>query len=104
VSGLRTEITEVATALGTLAPDLATGLGAKPVELGNVTDEVWSRLVAAHQVGAHTAIRAKGTGYVHELVGHVEIRWSHGRFVGAPEAKVYLDSTHADVPGYYPLV
>jgi hypothetical protein len=54
VSGLRTEITEVATALGTLAPDLATGLGAKPVELGNVTDEVWGRLATAHQVGAHT--------------------------------------------------
>jgi hypothetical protein len=24
--------------------------------------------------------------------GHVEIRWSHGRFSGAPEAKVYLDT------------
>lgn len=35
--------------------------------------------------------------------GHVEIRWSHGRFVGSPEAKVYLDTPAADVPGYVPL-
>jgi hypothetical protein len=35
--------------------------------------------------------------------GHVEIRWSHGRFGGPPEAKVYLDSPHAEVPGYVPL-
>jgi hypothetical protein len=38
------------------------------------------------------------------IEGHVEIRWSHGRFVGNPEAKVYLDAGHADVPGYEPLV
>ncbi|HEX4901798.1 MAG TPA: hypothetical protein VFV42_03250 [Acidimicrobiales bacterium] len=35
--------------------------------------------------------------------GHVEVRWSHGRFAGPPEAKVYLDTSHADVPGYVPL-
>lgn len=35
--------------------------------------------------------------------GHVEIRWSHGRFSGAPEAKVYLDTPHHDVTGYEPL-
>lgn len=35
--------------------------------------------------------------------GHVEIRWSHGRFGGPPEAKVYLDTPHAEVPGYVPL-
>jgi hypothetical protein len=32
--------------------------------------------------------------------GHVEIRWSHGRFGQPPEAKVYLDTDHEDVPGY----
>jgi hypothetical protein len=37
------------------------------------------------------------------VAGHVEVRWSHGRFCGPPEAKVYLDSAHADVPGYFPL-
>lgn len=35
--------------------------------------------------------------------GHVEIRWSHGRFSGAPEAKVYLDTPHEETPGYSPL-
>ena len=35
--------------------------------------------------------------------GHVEVRWSHGRFGGPPEAKVYLDTPHAEVPGYVPL-
>ncbi len=36
--------------------------------------------------------------------GHVEVRWSHGRFGGPPEAKVYLDTPHSRVPGYVPLV
>ena len=35
--------------------------------------------------------------------GHVEIRWSHGRFGGNPEAKVYLDTPHGQVPCYVPL-
>lgn len=35
--------------------------------------------------------------------GHVEIRWSHGRFNGSPEAKIYLDTPHHQVPGYFPL-
>jgi hypothetical protein len=39
-----------------------------------------------------------------EVHGHVEIRWSHGRFAGPPEAKVYLDTPHQAVPGYVPLV
>jgi hypothetical protein len=36
--------------------------------------------------------------------GHVEVRWSHGRFRAPPEAKVYLDTPHAKVPGYFPLL
>ncbi len=39
----------------------------------------------------------------HVVRGHVEVRWSHGRFCGMPEAKVYLDTPHASVPGYFPL-
>ena len=35
--------------------------------------------------------------------GHVEIRWSHGRFSGNPEAKVYLDTAPDEVPGYFAL-
>ena len=38
-----------------------------------------------------------------EVRGQVEIRWSHGRFSGPPEAKVYLDTPHSEVPGYFPL-
>ena len=37
------------------------------------------------------------------IEGHVEIRWTHGRFSGAPEAKVHLDSHPHTVPGYFPL-
>ncbi len=35
--------------------------------------------------------------------GHVEVRWSHGRLAAPPEAKVYLDTPHDEVPGYFPL-
>jgi hypothetical protein len=38
-----------------------------------------------------------------QVSGHVEIRWSHGRLGGAPEAKVYLDTPHREVPGYIEL-
>ena len=38
-----------------------------------------------------------------EVCGHVEVRWSHGRFGGPPEAKVYLDTPHTRVPGYVVL-
>ena len=35
--------------------------------------------------------------------GHVEIRWSHGKFAQRPEAKVYLDTPHHRIPGYWSL-
>lgn len=35
--------------------------------------------------------------------GHVEVRWSHGRFAQPPEAKIYLDTPPDELPGYYPL-
>jgi hypothetical protein len=35
--------------------------------------------------------------------GHVEVRWSHGRFAQPPEAKVYLDTPSDELPGYFPL-
>jgi len=38
-----------------------------------------------------------------DLRGHVEVRWSHGRFCGRPEAKLYLDTDHSAVPGYVEL-
>jgi hypothetical protein len=36
--------------------------------------------------------------------GHVEVRWSHGKFAQPPEAKVYLDTPHHLIPGYWPLI
>ena len=47
--------------------------------------------------------RDKAEGVERTVDGHVELRWSHGRFSGPPEAKVYLDTTHDGVPGYHPL-
>jgi len=35
--------------------------------------------------------------------GHVEVRWSHGRFAQPPEAKVYIDTPSDELPGYFPL-
>ena len=35
--------------------------------------------------------------------GHVEVSCSHGKFVGVPEAKIYLDTPHHNVAGYQPL-
>lgn len=35
--------------------------------------------------------------------GHVEVRWSHGKFAGPPEAKVYLETPHPLVPCYSEL-
>ncbi len=45
----------------------------------------------------------RATGHTRTVAGHVEIRWSHGRFAQTPEAKVYLDTPHHDVPGYVRL-
>jgi len=47
--------------------------------------------------------RERTGGRPGEVHGHVEIRWSHRPFCGPPEAKIYLDTRHDDVPGYVPL-
>jgi hypothetical protein len=47
--------------------------------------------------------RRRRFGPTRTLVGHVEIRWSHGRFAQPPEAKVYLDTPMAELPGYHVL-
>ena len=46
---------------------------------------------------------ANGSRVEHSISGHVEVRWSHGRFLGAPEAKVKLDTPVGEVPGYFDL-
>jgi hypothetical protein len=55
------------------------------------------------RVGWEAVVRDRATFEVHELAGHIEVRWSHGRFGGPPEAKGYLDTPHHLVPGYFPL-
>ena len=52
---------------------------------------------------ATAVVRRRADGADVAVEGHVEVRWSHGRFLGAPEAKVYLDTPHRQVPGYHPL-
>jgi hypothetical protein len=56
------------------------------------------------RVGWCAVVRERHTGAERSVSGHVEIRWSHGRFGAPPEAKVYLDTPHHEVPGYFPLV
>jgi len=55
------------------------------------------------RVGWAAEVYDRDTGEPIEVAGHVEVRWSHGRFGGPPEAKVYLDTPHDRVPGYFPL-
>ena len=51
--GALTAITEITTALGTVAPDLPTALACGRSRLRNVPGPVWEALVAAHATGAH---------------------------------------------------
>ena len=65
--------------------------------------EVWGDEAGQPVVRWRAHARERATGAVHRVEGHVEIRWSHGRFAQPPEAKVYLDTPHHRVPGYFPL-
>lgn len=55
------------------------------------------------RVGWTATYEVRASSETRAVQGHVEIRWSHGRFGQPPEAKVYLDSAHEEVPGYSPL-
>ena len=55
------------------------------------------------RVGWEAVVRDRTSYEVHSVVGHIEVRWSHGRFGGPPEAKGYLDTPHHLVPGYFTL-
>jgi hypothetical protein len=55
------------------------------------------------RVGWEALVRDRSSQNVTEVIGHIEVRWSHGRFGGLPEAKGYLDTPHHLVPGYFPL-
>ena len=47
--------------------------------------------------------RDLAAGQRRRVRGHVEVRWSHRPFCGPPEAKIYLDTPHEEVPGYRQL-
>jgi hypothetical protein len=55
------------------------------------------------RVGWEALVRDRVTSVLSEITGHIEVRWSHGRFGGLPEAKGYLDTPHHLVPGYFAL-
>jgi hypothetical protein len=65
--------------------------------------EVFPQSGGQPRVGWQAVVRDRSSGEVAEVAGHIEIRWSHGRFGGFPEAKGYLDTRHQLVPGYIPL-
>jgi hypothetical protein len=54
-------------------------------------------------VGWTATVDDLAAGASRTIAGHVEVRWSHGRFAQPPEAKVYLDTPHHLVAGYWPL-
>jgi hypothetical protein len=70
---------------------------------GLVRFEVFPQEGGQPRVGWVAVVRERRTGQLHEVSGHVEVRWSHGRFGGPPEAKGYLDTRHHLVPGYFAL-
>jgi hypothetical protein len=47
--------------------------------------------------------RRPGLHQPRTVAGHIEIRWSHGRFAQPPEAKIYLDTPMDELPGYHRL-
>jgi hypothetical protein len=55
------------------------------------------------QVDWTITYRRRGSTREHVVEGHVEVRWSHGRFAQPPEAKIYLDTPTDEIPGYFPL-
>lgn len=65
--------------------------------------DVWAEEAGQPRVGWRATVRDHDEATERAVEGHVEVRWSHGRFAQAPEAKVYLDTPHPDVPGYIPL-
>ena len=65
--------------------------------------DAWGDDAGQPQVRWQARIRDRRTGGEVTVDGHVEVRWSHGRFGKPPEAKAYLDTPHHRVPGYVEL-
>ena len=65
--------------------------------------DVWGDDAGQPQVRWQGRVRDRTTSEELTVDGHVEVRWSHGRFGKPPEAKAYLDTPHHRVPGYVTL-
>ena len=65
--------------------------------------DAWGDAVGQPLVRWRAEVRSRETDLCSAVEGHVEVRWSHGRFGGMPEAKIYLDTPHHQVPGYLEL-
>ncbi len=67
------------------------------------TFDVEARAGGQPIVAWQASVRDRDDRTVRVVRGHVEVRWSHGRLAAPPEAKVYLDTPHDEVPGYFAL-
>lgn len=67
------------------------------------TLDAWPELAGQPMVRWRADVIDRADEARHAIEGHVEIRWTHGRFSGAPEAKVHLDTHPHLVPGYFPV-
>ena len=65
--------------------------------------DVWAEIAGQPMVRWRADVVDRDSATARVVEGHVEVRWSHGRFAQLPEAKVYLDTAHHDVAGYFPL-
>ena len=65
--------------------------------------DAWPDSAGQPMVRWRAEVNERATSERKAIEGHVEIRWTHGRFSGAPEAKVHLDTHPHHVPGYFPL-
>ena len=65
--------------------------------------DMWGEHAGQPTVRWRADVTDRHTASDRVVEGHVEIRWSHGKFAGAPEAKVYLDTPHHAVAGYEPI-
>lgn len=68
-----------------------------------VSFEIRAGRRAQPSVDWSAVVEERDDGQRRTVDGHVEVRWSHGRFGGRPEAKVYLDTPLSAVPGYVEL-
>jgi hypothetical protein len=66
--------------------------------------EIDPRASGQPEIAWQAQILDRASEHIVRVDGHVEVRWSHGRFQGSPEAKIYLDTPHSAVPGFYGLV